>query len=458
MKRRFACRPARPTVWVEGVESRTLFAISFLPAVQSPAAGAVSLAAAGDYTGDGAVDLVVRDAGSDLLRLLIGRGDGTFVPSPAMGIPGISAGPRVVGLAAADVNRDGNLDVVVVNATSDATSPLEAGGIGVLLGNGSGGFSPVRRYAAGPSPTAVAVGDFNRDGWPDLAVANDQLWPAVSPTGPQTYAAAFLLGTNSGFTGPIRFNLPAPSTAVAAWSPPLASTAARLRVTVAFAGPLSMSASPLPWTLAMLVNEPLSLTAIPSSGAVAQVVLPGDTRGVAMADFNRDGAPDLAALQSRGSTATNAGEWSVHTVVSLPLASNTSPPTYAVAGAFSTGLFSARGIAAADLDRDGRADVVVGGLRPAGPMLPAFQHGVAALAGAGGGLLRAPAFFATNGASPNHLVLADANRDGRADVVVMSASGISTLLNRSLNISAAKAEPADVLELESTELLATAAW
>jgi hypothetical protein len=43
----------------------------------------------------------------------------------------------------------------------------------VLLGNGDGSFQPAQSYAAGPSPVSVAVGDFNGDGFPDLAVAND---------------------------------------------------------------------------------------------------------------------------------------------------------------------------------------------------------------------------------------------------------------------------------------------
>jgi hypothetical protein len=41
-----------------------------------------------------------------------------------------------------------------------------------LLGNGDGPFRAAINYAADPTPHAVAVGDFNRDGIPDLAVAN----------------------------------------------------------------------------------------------------------------------------------------------------------------------------------------------------------------------------------------------------------------------------------------------
>jgi hypothetical protein len=42
--------------------------------------------------------------------------------------------------------------------------------VSVLLGNGDGTFRPARNYGAGRAPTSVAVGDFNRDGMPDLAL------------------------------------------------------------------------------------------------------------------------------------------------------------------------------------------------------------------------------------------------------------------------------------------------
>ena len=69
-------------------------------------------------------------------------------------------------MAVGDFNRDGKPDLAVANAQLRQRD--------VLLGNGTGGFaqpvgSPV---GAGTDPISVAVGDFNRDGKPDLAVAN----------------------------------------------------------------------------------------------------------------------------------------------------------------------------------------------------------------------------------------------------------------------------------------------
>jgi hypothetical protein len=63
-----------------------------------------------------------------------------------------------------DFNVDGWPDMAVANYSSNDVS--------VLLGNGDGSFQGARSFGAGGTPVYVAVGDFNCDGWPDLAVAN----------------------------------------------------------------------------------------------------------------------------------------------------------------------------------------------------------------------------------------------------------------------------------------------
>ena len=65
-----------------------------------------------------------------------------------------------------DVNGDNRPDLVVPNWGS--------GTVGVLLGNGHGGFSATQVYRAGGSGSAVvSVGDFDGNGRPDIAVGND---------------------------------------------------------------------------------------------------------------------------------------------------------------------------------------------------------------------------------------------------------------------------------------------
>src|SRR5207237_5072267 len=118
--------------------------------------------AMGDFNGDGHLDLAVANGGSNDVSVLLGNGDGTFRAARNFDA-GLGGGPLWV--AVGDFNRDGKLDLVVANSSSDS--------VGVLLGNGDGTFGPALTFPAGGSqPQSVAVGDFNGDGKPDLAVAS----------------------------------------------------------------------------------------------------------------------------------------------------------------------------------------------------------------------------------------------------------------------------------------------
>jgi hypothetical protein len=88
-------------------------------------------------------------------------GDGTGNFSGATNFPVVN-GPNSV--AVGDFNRDGNQDLAVANALSQKVS--------ILLGDGTGSFGVSRNFTAGYGPESVAVGDFNGDGNQDLATAN----------------------------------------------------------------------------------------------------------------------------------------------------------------------------------------------------------------------------------------------------------------------------------------------
>ena len=72
------------------------------------------------------------------------------------------AGRAPYSVAVGDFNGDGKPDLAVANY----------GNVSVLLGNGDGSFQAAQNFVAGSAPQSVAVGDFNGDGTPDLAVAN----------------------------------------------------------------------------------------------------------------------------------------------------------------------------------------------------------------------------------------------------------------------------------------------
>jgi hypothetical protein len=119
--------------------------------------------AVGDFNGDGIPDLVVVNKGTSpsyadsSMSVLLGNGDGTF--QAAVNYP---AGKAPLSVAAGDFNGDGKLDLAVAN------EPIT---VSVLLGLGDGTFAAPVAYAVDPGPTSVVMGDFNNDGILDLAVA-----------------------------------------------------------------------------------------------------------------------------------------------------------------------------------------------------------------------------------------------------------------------------------------------
>ena len=123
-----------------------------------------------DFNRDGVLDFAGAHHDRYEVVLLHGRGDGTFTNAPGSPFSARAPGkrPHTHSLAAADVNRDGKLDLITANS--------EDGDISVLLGDGKGGFTRARPdglgFPCGPSPYPVALADVNGDSHLDIAVPN----------------------------------------------------------------------------------------------------------------------------------------------------------------------------------------------------------------------------------------------------------------------------------------------
>ena len=118
---------------------------------------------AGDFTGNGHLDLATANENSNDVSVLLGNGDGTFQPQVTYAV-----GVYPSAIVAGDFTGDGHLDLAVANGGGGYGSTIS-----VLLGNGDGTFQPQVTYAVGQNPDAIAVGDFTGDGHLDLAVANE---------------------------------------------------------------------------------------------------------------------------------------------------------------------------------------------------------------------------------------------------------------------------------------------
>jgi hypothetical protein len=147
--------------------------------------------ATGDFNGDCHLDLAVADAGISVVFVFFGNNNGTFAPHG-----NVATGSPPHSLIAADLNGDGILDLVTADDNCSAT-PCPAGLVSVLLGNSNGTFQHAVTYPTGSTAYQVVAGDFNGDGFTDLATANME-----------GNSASVLLGSGTGtFAAPIDFTV-----------------------------------------------------------------------------------------------------------------------------------------------------------------------------------------------------------------------------------------------------------
>jgi len=186
-------------ILLQGAGGTKTFASKSVVPVNGSCAGSTAMVAA-DFDKDGKIDLVVtRGNNADESDVLFfkGNGDGTFAKPKVVGTH-LSGLPGIVDYTAADLRKNGNLDLI----------GLSLGYIVVQLGNGNGTFQARAAYGAGGFPVSVKAADFDGDGIPDIAVA---LLPfsVLGPVVPGSFAV--LRGKGDGtFEPPVKLAIGVP--------------------------------------------------------------------------------------------------------------------------------------------------------------------------------------------------------------------------------------------------------
>ena len=115
-----------------------------------------------DFNGDEKPDLAFANHDAHVVTVLLGDGSGRFAPAPSVPVQSV---PHPHGIAAADLDRDGHVDLMI---DSWGHNELE-----LLRGDGSGHFAEWQMVPVGRQPyQRPRIADVNRDGWPDLLASN----------------------------------------------------------------------------------------------------------------------------------------------------------------------------------------------------------------------------------------------------------------------------------------------
>jgi hypothetical protein len=118
-------------------------------------------AAAGDFNGDGHLDLAVTNLGTRNISILLGRGDGTFGPQTST-----SCGPFPTLVATGDFDGDGDLDL---SSNYFGATGSTSGFVCLAVGHGDGTFDPGVLDPISFHPAYLAPGDFDGDSRDDVA-------------------------------------------------------------------------------------------------------------------------------------------------------------------------------------------------------------------------------------------------------------------------------------------------
>ena len=378
--------------------------------------GAESVAVA-DVNGDGTPDLLVANACASTsdctngsVSVLLGNGDGTF--QSAVGYS--SGGQSAVSIAVADINGDGRVDAVVANMCG-SNSDCTHGVVSTLLGNGDGTFQPALSYnSGGTSAVSVAVADINGDQKADVLVANSYDRQGDWMDGS---VASVLLGNGD-------------STLQPAISYASGGFGASSVVVTNIDGDGNPDV--------VLANECIDPNTC-TTGAVSVLLGNGDgtLRGgvnynssawfsysVASAEVNGDGKLDL--LLANACNDNNSCSYGTASVLL-----GNGDGTFQTGVSYNVGAQDAFSVVAADVNGDGKLDLLVGNECAVNDC---SNGSASVLLGNGDGTFQTPVIYSSGGLYTFSLVVADANGDGKPDLLIGNMCADGTCSNGSVGV------------------------
>ncbi|HKO49075.1 MAG TPA: VCBS repeat-containing protein [Polyangiaceae bacterium] len=335
------------------------------PPARSSKAGAGLPLGTGDWNGDGKLDLAT--ASHEWVSVELGNGDGTFGSDP---VYATAFEPR--SLALADLDADGVLDVATLTILPGLRTPL-ASSLSVLRGVADGTFLDHIDYPSSLFTRDTTAADIDGDGLLDLVTSVDGLGIGVfRGTGNASFASEALRGDGTHI---------------------IASAIADLN---------DDGYSDLAAAIGSSSNVKLFFgTSNGTFSPVSVLQLPDYPAGLAVADVNGDHKQDLVVILRESEK--------------IDVLLGNGNGTFATDQLYPTK--SATSIKPADLNADGKVDLVVWGDRCCGVTL-------SVLLGAGDGTFASRLDYS---GTPNDLTAVDFNQDGRQDLVMVDEAGLSIL-------------------------------
>jgi hypothetical protein len=391
---------------------------SIFDATPAYASGGIqaSSSAMGDVNGDGLADLVVANqcasnsscAGS--VGVLLSNGDGSFQAAVSYSTIGADASS----VALADVNGDGHLDILVANQCASASN-CNSSGVVVLLGNGDGTFQPGVSYGTtGSNAYSIVAADLNGDGKLDVVVAEQ----CSSNNNCNAGSVAVLLGNGDGtFQSSVSYN----SGGLYAFGVAVADVNGDGHADLVVSNYCFSNSSCTYGTVDVLLGN--------GDGTFQSAVSYNSggyySRSVTVADLNGDGKPDLI-VTSQCNNSSNCDLGSVGVLL------GNGDGTFQAASSYSTGGQSAYSAAAADVNGDGKLDVIVSD--QCDYSNDCGNGVVAVLLGNGDGTLQTPFVYNSGGMNTSSVLVKDVNGDGKPDILATNGCADNSCSSGSVGV------------------------